>query len=91
MQVERAPDGTVVHAKVKLSDAVIEMGEAHGEYRPMPAMFYVYVDDVDASYRRALTAGATSLEAPARQPYGEWRAGVHDPFDNQWYLAAPAT
>ena len=91
MQVERAPDGTVAHAKIRMSDAVIEMGEAHGEYGPMPAMFYVYVDDVDAAYRRALAAGATSLEAPARQPYGERRAGVRDPFDNHWYLAAPAT
>ena len=39
MQVERTDDGTVVHAKIRLSDSVIEMGEAHGEYGPTPAMF----------------------------------------------------
>jgi PhnB protein len=49
------------------------------------------VDDVGAWYRRALSAGATSLEAPAVQPYGERRCAVRDAFDNQWYLAAPAT
>jgi PhnB protein len=53
-------------------------------------MFYVYVDDVDAWYRRALAAGATSMEPPALQPYGERRAAVRDAFGNQWYLAAPA-
>jgi PhnB protein len=46
---------------------------------------------VDAWYRRALEAGAVSMEAPALQPYGERRAAVRDAFDNQSYLAAPAT
>jgi PhnB protein len=55
----------------------------------MPTMFYVYVDDVDAWYRRALDAGATSMEPPTLQPYGERRAAVRDAFGNQWYLAAP--
>ena len=48
------------------------------------------LDDVDAAYRRALATGATSMEPPALQPYGERRAAVRDPFDNQWYLAAPS-
>ncbi len=78
------------HAKIRVGGSVIEMGEAHGEWGPMPTMFYVYVDDVDAWYRRAIAAGATAMEAPALQPYGERRAAVRDAFDNQWYLAAPA-
>jgi uncharacterized glyoxalase superfamily protein PhnB len=40
-------------------------------------------------FRRALAAGATSMEEPALQAYGERRAAVRDAFDNQWYLAAP--
>jgi PhnB protein len=44
-----------------------------------------------AWYRRALDAGAPSMETPALQPYGERRAAVRDTFDNQWYLAAPAS
>ncbi|HXJ83766.1 MAG TPA: VOC family protein [Candidatus Methylomirabilis sp.] len=90
MEIERKPDGTVAHAKVQVGGSVIEMGEAHAEFQPMPAMFYLYVDDVDAAYRRALAAGATSREEPAVQPYGERRAAVRDPFDNQWYIATPA-
>ena len=87
----REPDGRLAHAVVRLGASAIEMGEAHDQWGPMPTMFYAYVDDVDAWYRRALDAGATSIEAPALQPYGERRAAVRDRFDNQWYLAAPAT
>jgi len=89
MQVERESDRTVKHAKIRVGASVVEMGEAHAEFGPMPTMFYLYVDDVDAAYQRALAAGGTSQEAPALQPYGERRAAVRDAFDNQWYLAAP--
>lgn len=91
MGVHHDTDGRLAHALLKLGGSAIEMGEAHGEWGPMPTMFYVYVDDVDAWYRRALGAGATSMETPALQPYGERRAAVRDTFDNQWYLAAPAS
>ncbi len=82
------PKGTVVHAKVRLGNSILEMGEAHGEYQPMPSMFYMYVNNVDAAYERAIKAGAKSLSAPADQPYGDRNAGVEDPSGNQWYMAA---
>jgi len=90
MQIERTSDRTIKHAKIRVGGSVIEMGEAHGEWKPMPTMFYLHVDDVDAWHRRALAAGATSMEAPTPQPYGDRRAAVRDAFDNQWYLAEPA-
>jgi PhnB protein len=82
-----SPDGVVHHASVTIGDSVVEMGEAHGPYQPMPTMFYLYVPNVDGSYRRALEFGASSLSEPADQPYGDRTAGVKDPFGNQWYLA----
>ena len=82
-----APDGVIHHATVKIGDSVLEMGEAHGPYQPMPTTFYLYVPDVDAAYRRALGAGATSTGEPADQSYGARNAGVKDPFGNQWYIA----
>src|SRR5215510_2792790 len=92
MFVHRGPEGAfVLHAKIRVGGSVIEMGDAHDEWQPMPTMFYVYVDDVDAWYRRALAAGAASMEEPALQPYGERRAAVRDAFGNQWYLAAQAS
>jgi uncharacterized glyoxalase superfamily protein PhnB len=84
-----SPDGFVHHATVTIGDSVVEMGEAHGPYQPMPTMFYLHVPDVDAAYWRTLEAGATSMSAPGDQPYGSRVAGVKDPFGNQWYLATP--
>ncbi|MCI0417069.1 VOC family protein [bacterium] len=82
-----APDGTVAHAKVRIGDSVIEMGEAHGPYQPMPTTIYLYTDNVDASYVRALQAGGVSVSEPADQPYGDRVAAVSDPFGNTWYIA----
>ncbi len=85
--VYRSPEGTIAHAQVRIGDSVVEMGEAHGEFQPMPSMFYVYMENVDAVYQRALEAGATSIEEPLNTPYGHRRAGVKDPFGNDWYIA----
>jgi len=82
-----SPEGVVHHAQVRVGDAVLEMGEANGIYQPMQSMFYVYVTDCDAAYRRALAAGATSKQEPADQPYGDRTAAVADPFGNTWYVA----
>jgi PhnB protein len=83
------PTGPVVHAKIRIGDSIVEMGEAHGLYQPMPTMFFLYVDDVDAWYQRAVDAGATSIGEPKNQPYGDRSGGVRDPFGNLWYVAAP--
>lgn len=81
------PDGVIHHVTVKIGDSHMEMGEAHGPYQPVKSMFYLYVPNVDATYRQALAAGATSISEPADQPYGDRTAGVKDPFGNEWYLA----
>jgi PhnB protein len=82
-----SPDGVVHHAEIRVGDSMVEMGEAHGKYPPMPAMFYLYVPDCDAVYRRALQAGATSIAEPVDHPYGDRSGGVKDAFGNQWYIA----
>jgi PhnB protein len=82
-----APDGVIHHTTVKIGNAYMEMGEAHGPYQPMPTMFYLYVEDCDALYKRALSAGATSISAPQDHPYGDRSGGVVDPFGNKWYIA----
>ena len=82
-----SPDGVVHHAVIRVGDSVIEMGEAHGKYEPMPAMFYLYVPNMDAVYQQALAAGAKSFQEPTDQPYGDRNAGVADGFGNKWYIA----
>ena len=59
------------------------------DLRPaMPAFLYVHVADVDQTYRRAVEAGAESLEAPSDQSYGDRRAMVKDAWGNLWQIAS---
>jgi PhnB protein len=87
IEVHRSPEGTVHHATLKIGDSVVEMGEAHGQFQPMPTLFFLHVDGVDTWYERAVRGGATSLSAPADQPYGDRVGAVADPFGNTWYIA----
>jgi uncharacterized glyoxalase superfamily protein PhnB len=88
-EVERdeSPEGAIVHGKMRIGDSIIEMGEAHGEFGPMPTMIHLYVSDADNTYQRALQAGAISTVFPSDTPYGDRSAAVSDPFGNQWYIA----
>lgn len=88
-EIERMarPDGTVMHAEVRIGDSVVMMGEASGEKPAMPAMLYLYVKDCDATYKRALQAGAISVMEPADQFYGDRNAAVKDASGNQWWMA----
>ncbi|HET6881339.1 MAG TPA: VOC family protein [Pirellulales bacterium] len=81
------PDGGLGHAEVQIGDSRIMLGEPMGDQPPVPAMLYLYVPDVDAVYRRALDAGATSIKEPADQFYGDRNAGIKDPCDNLWWIA----
>ena len=77
---------------MRIGDAVIEMGEAHDQWQPMPSVFMMYVDDVDAWYERATRAeGAVAKDAPKLQPYGARVGSITDPFDNVWYIASQVT
>lgn len=82
-----SPDGTIVHAKIRIGDSVVEMGEAHDPFPAMPTAFHLYVPDTDAVYKNALQAGATSLSQPEDKSYGERAAGVTDPAGNMWFIA----
>lgn len=84
-----APDGRIMHAAVRIGDAVVEMGEAQGPYQPLPSVFYLYVDDVDQMYHTAVAAGGKPGQAPADQAYGDRSASVSDPFGHTWYIATP--
>lgn len=81
------PDGTVMHAEVRIGDSIVMMGEAMGACQPMPSTLYLYVHDADAVYQRALQAGATSTMEPTDQFWGDRNAGVEDPAGNRWWIA----
>jgi PhnB protein len=73
-------------AEMKIGDSIIMVTDA--EVRdPMPAFLYVYVDDADETYRKAISTGAKSLEEPSDQPYGDRRGMVRDQWGNTWQIA----
>jgi PhnB protein len=77
---------TDVPAVVRIGDSLLMISEA-GPRNPTPAFLYVYVADVDATYRRTLDAGAQSLEPPADLPYGDRRCMIEDMWGNIWQIA----
>ena len=89
-EIERheAPDRRAAHVEMALGDGalVVEAGEMPPEHEPTRASVYVYVEDVDAVYRRALDAGAEPITAPEDKPYGERGCGFRA-FDNIWWVA----
>ncbi len=82
-----APDGTVMHAAVKIGDSMVMMGQAMGDWKATSTMIYMYVEDVDAAFRRAVEAGATVIREPQNEFYGDRSGGVKDPAGNQWWVA----
>jgi PhnB protein len=66
---------------------MLMLTDGGGEWKPMPTNLYLYVNDADATYRRALAAGATSVMEPVTQFYGDRHGGVKDPSGNIWWIA----
>jgi PhnB protein len=85
------PDGTVNHAAIRIGDSMVMMGQANEQYPAMPAMLYLYVPDVDATYEQALQAGGTSVRELKDEAYGDRVGGVADEFGNQWWIATHKT
>lgn len=81
------PEGKVMHAEVRIRDSAIMMSEPMAGISPTTATLLLYVNDCDAEYQRALKAGATSLNEPADQFYGDRSCGVKDPAGNTWWIS----
>ena len=81
------PNGAVMHAEILIGDCVIMMGAAHGDNLANNTMLYMYVEDCDATYQRALDAGGVSVSAPANQFYGDRSGAVKGPCGNNWGMA----
>jgi uncharacterized glyoxalase superfamily protein PhnB len=80
-------DGSIMNAEIVVEGSLVEVSEASPRWPAAPAALHVYVPDVDATYRRALAAGAMSLEEPADKFYGDRAAAVRDATGVTWFLA----
>lgn len=77
-------------AEIRIGDSMLMIAPG-GQRDLFPAFLYVYVDDADATYQRAVAAGAETIEEPLDTPYGDRRAMVRDPFGNLLQIATVAS
>lgn len=73
-------------AEVRIGDSLVLVSEA-GEREPFPAMLYIYVEDVDATFERCLAEGAIGVGAPTAVPWGDRRGIVSDAAGNVFQIA----
>ncbi len=82
-----SPDGVLCHAMVRIGDSGIMLGEPKNGCEPMPAALYLYVADVDDTFKRAVEAGSASMLEPVNQFWGDRMAVVKDAWGNTWEIA----
>lgn len=90
-----APDGTIMHAELRIGDSIIMLGEEmpdQGGRGPKsiggtPVSFFIYGENVDAAWKRAVDAGAKPIMPLADQFWGDRTGCLEDPFGHQWWLA----
>jgi len=75
-------------AEIRIGDSMIMISEGGGLREPMSAFLYVYVENVDETYQRAIKAGAETLQVPSDLPYRDRRAMVKDLWGNLWQIAS---
>ena len=83
------PDGSIMHAEVAIGNGTIELSDGSEADPAAPCAIHLYVDDADATYARAVQAGATSVYSVTDQPWGDRQGAVKDQFGNHWYIARP--
>jgi PhnB protein len=85
--MHKSPTGEVIHARIRIGDSILAVGELHGDFPPMPFHLHMYVADTDATYASSLDAGASPVREPRDEPYGDRAASVQDTYGNLWSFA----
>jgi len=81
------PDGSIMHAEVRIDDTVLMLADGTPEWQPVPSHIHIYVSDVDAVYQRGLEAGATAVMAPSKKEDEDKRGGMKDAGGTTWWVA----
>lgn len=79
--------GKVMHAEVRIDDSVVMIADGGEGWPAIPSHVHVYVPEVDATYQRALAAGATSVQEPVKKDDADKRGGVKDSGGTTWWIA----
>ncbi len=86
--VHSMPDGQIMNAEVKIGSSMVMLGEKPSDQKAWPAMLYMYVEDVDGVFKRAIKAGGKLVMEPVDHFYGDRSGAVEDPSGNQWWIAS---
>jgi PhnB protein len=89
VELRRIPDdeGKIAHAEVRIDDTVVMMADGSDGWPPIPAHVHIYASDVDAIYKRAIAAGAISVQEPIKKEDEDKRGGVKDAGGTTWWIA----
>jgi PhnB protein len=79
--------GKVMHAEVRIDDTVLMIADGNDGWPPVPSHVHIYVQDVDATYRRALEAGGVSVQEPVKKQDENKRGAVKDAGGTTWWMA----
>ena len=85
-EVRGGQENSVWQVQVLLGNCILLVGRADKGSAPAASTLYVWTDDVEATYARAIEAGATLISAPTEQPSGVREAGFRDPEGNVWWI-----
>ena len=85
--IMKTKDGKVMHAGVQIGDSALMLSDATGQYPAGASRLYLYVDNVDDTYNKAIRAKGTSLREPTDEFYGDRSSGVKDAWGNEWWIA----
>ncbi len=85
--VKRYADDKIQHARLRIGDSIVMVNESSEDYPLNVSQMYLYVENADASFAKALATGATKLMEPNDRPHGDRLAGVRDPCGNIWWIA----
>ena len=83
----RRPNGTIANSQVRIGDAMLMLTQSDDFLKVMPAAYYLYVVDADASMAKAIECGASEIMPVADMPYKDRQGGVKDPQGNIWWIS----
>ncbi len=80
-------ENTIMHAEIMIGECTIMFADSTDQYKERPGGFFIYVNNADEAFTRAIEAGAVVLSEVADQSYGR-SGGVTDPFGNSWWITS---
>ena len=79
-------DGTIAHAEVKIGNSIVGGFDAREGWPNIPCFLRLYIEDADAVYHQALSAGATAVTELTNLSWGDRGGRVRDPLGNVWWI-----